>query len=541
MVRIFIYLLAVLALGFGFAWIADRPGYVTVVWQGQQYDTSVMVAFTAIVVLVGSILLTWAIMSGIIRSPRLLARFFENRRRDRGYASLSRGLIAAGSGDAIQARRLAKESARLLSSEPLVGLLEAQTSLLEGKRDVARTTFQAMLGDDATRLVALRGLYIEAEREGEREAARQYAEEAAALSPSLAWAGNAKLRYQSLDGEWEAALRTLEANRAAGLVDRDTAKRHRAVLLTAQAIANEDGDPQSAARHAAEAVKLAGDLVPAAVVGAAALARNGDIRKASKLIETVWKNAPHPELAQAYVHIRGGDSALDRLKRARHLAGLNSGHPEGALAVAMAAVDARDWAAARKAMEPVLASHPSEQACMIMAEIEEAEHGDKGRMRDWLARAVRAPRNAVWTADGIVSDRWLPLSPVTARLDAFEWKVPVERLAGPDDVIEINNLTAPQSQPGEADGAETSSQTGKEPGSDGHEIEGAVVDVVEPKTDESPKTEETTSRAPAEAAGQGDEKNGSQAVFPLKRPPDDPGISGDSPPGERDEKGFKLF
>src|SRR5262249_43151501 len=30
--------------------------------------------------------------------------------------------------------------------------------------------------------------------------------------------------------------------------------------------------------------------------------------------------------------------------------------------------------------------------------------------------------------DGYVSDRWLPVSPVTGRLDAFQWKVPVAEL-----------------------------------------------------------------------------------------------------------------
>ncbi len=44
-----------------------------------------------------------------------------------------------------------------------------------------------------------------------------------------------------------------------------------------------------------------------------------------------------------------------------------------------------------------------------MAEIEEAEHGDTGRVREWMSRAVRAARDPVWTADGVVSERWLPV------------------------------------------------------------------------------------------------------------------------------------
>ncbi|MNL65396.1 hypothetical protein D3C87_1897250 [compost metagenome] len=66
-----------------------------------------------------------------------------------------------------------------------------------------------------------------------------------------------------------------------------------------------------------------------------------------------------------------------------------------------------------------------------MAEIEEGQTGDQGKAREWLARAVRAPRDPAWTADGIVSDEWEPVSPVTGRLDAFEWKVPVASNARP--------------------------------------------------------------------------------------------------------------
>ena len=44
------------------------------------------------------------------------------------------------------------------------------------------------------------------------------------------------------------------------------------------------------------------------------------------------------------------------------------------------------------------------------------------------SKAVRAPRDPAWVADGVVSEQWAPVSPVTGRLDAFEWRAPVERL-----------------------------------------------------------------------------------------------------------------
>ncbi len=443
MIRIFIFLLVILSLAFGFSWIADHPGVVTLNWQGKDIRTSLMVVVVALVSLVAIILFVWGILRGVIGFPSILSRFLTNRRRDRGYTALSKGLIAAGTGDKVLARRLTKESSKLLTNEPLVELLEAQTCLLEGNHDAARGRFQSMLENEDTKLLGLRGLYLEAEREGAREATRQYAEQASKLAPSLAWAGNAKLQNQTLDGDWEGALGTLESNRAAGLIDKPTAIRHRAVLLTARAIAEEPANPDLAAKLAREAHRIAPDLVPAAVIGATALARGNHLRKASKMIETTWSKNPHRELAETYIHLRMGDSASDRLQRARTLAKLRTNHPEGNMAIAQAALDAKQWDVARDAMKPVLLNNLTERACLIMADLEEAEHGDAGRMRDWLSRAVRAPRDAKWTADGYTSEVWLPVSPTTGEIDVFEWKVPVEQLQETKAPIDIGGLAEP--------------------------------------------------------------------------------------------------
>ncbi len=74
--------------------------------------------------------------------------------------------------------------------------------------------------------------------------------------------------------------------------------------------------------------------------------------------------------------------------------------------------------------KPPPACEPREAAFLLLADIEEAETGDQGRVRHWLAQALKAPRDPAWVADGFVSDKWLPVSPVTGQLDAFEWKAP---------------------------------------------------------------------------------------------------------------------
>jgi HemY protein len=160
------------------------------------------------------------------------------------------------------------------------------------------------------------------------------------------------------------------------------------------------------------------------------------------VVEGAWRSLPHPDLADVYLNLRPGDSGLDRLKRAETLMRLSGGAPEGRLAVARAALEAREFARARDALEPLLQERPSMRVCLLMSDLEQAEHGSTGKGREWLARATRAPLDPAWIADGIVSDHWLPISPVTGRLDAFVWQAPPDVLVAPELTTLHDDVTA---------------------------------------------------------------------------------------------------
>jgi HemY protein len=61
--------------------------------------------------------------------------------------------------------------------------------------------------------------------------------------------------------------------------------------------------------------------------------------------------------------------------------------------------------------------------------ISEEAAGDKGRAREWLARAIRAPRDPMWVSDGVAGPRWVPISPVSGEIVPCQWKTPFEMLA----------------------------------------------------------------------------------------------------------------
>jgi HemY protein len=442
MIRFLFFIALVLGLGWAFAWVADRPGDLVLTLSGMRYEVSLTTALAAFIAAVVLVMLTWFIIRTTLDSPQIVRRFFRARRRDRGYQALSTGLIAAGAGNAAAARQLSVRAHGFLSAdqEPLIHYLDAQVALLEGKGAEARQVFETMLASGETRALGLRGLFLEAERAGDPVAARHYAERALETAPALEWAGDAVLAARTREGDWDKALALVEERRRRKGADKAAAQRHRAVLLTAKAISNLDTHPAEAKAAALEAAKLAPDFVPAVSVAARSLFKADDLRKGSKLIETAWKTSPHPELADAYLHARLGDSAQDRLKRARELEKLAPGHVERLMALAQAELAAGEFTIARRHVEAILKTEPRESAWLLLADIEEAETGHEGRVREWLQRAVKAPRDPAWMADGHVSDRWLPFSPVTGRLDAFEWKTPVMMLANGAPEIDADTL-----------------------------------------------------------------------------------------------------
>jgi HemY protein len=427
---VFIGLLCVAA--FGAVWLADRPGTVLVTFAGYEVQTSVSVAAIGLVGVALGLALLWSLVSGILHLPSRLTFASRARRRSRGYQAVSRGMVAVGAGDTIAARRYANEAERLLGKEPLTLLLKAQAAQVSGNREAAEKAFTQMMDEDETRVLGLRGLFVEARRRGDAGAAHQYASEAVRLAPAAAWASDAVLESRCADRDWRGALEAVERRTSLGLLDKKTAKRHRAVLLTADALERTEHDPDGALRSAQDAVKLAPDLVPAAALAGRLLSRRGDLRRAAKVVEAAWRSLPHPDLAEVYLNLRHGDSALDRLKRAETLLRLSNGAQEGRLAVARSALEAREFDRARNALEPLLSSRPSMRVCLLMSDLEQAEHGSTGKGREWLARATRAPRDPAWIADGVVSDKWAPISPVTGRLDAFVWQAPPDVLVAPE-------------------------------------------------------------------------------------------------------------
>ncbi|MDA9435341.1 heme biosynthesis protein HemY [Bradyrhizobium sp. CCBAU 51627] len=559
MLRIVLFLVLIALAGAGAAWVADQPGNVVLTWGGFRASPTIPVFVLCLGIFAGLIVLLWSILTAIWRTPGRMRRRRHEKRHARGRHAITHGLLAIGHGDTALARRHAEAARRHAPDDPLALLLHAQSAQLEGNRDEAQRVFRAMAEREDTRLLGLRGLFIEAQRADDAVSAVMIAEEAIRLAPSSTWASHAVLGFRCARGDWSGALAILDSNLSAGLIDKPTYRRQRGVLLTARALELETMDRDVARESVMEAVKLAPTLVPAAVLAAKFESEAHQVRRAMKLVEAAWLANPHPDLAAAYAHVKLGDSARQRLQRVETLAAKTpadkAGHVEGQLAIARAAIDASEFARAREVLAPYV-NDPTQRVALLMAELERAEHGDGGRARAWTLRAVRARHDPAWTADGYVSDRWRPVSPVTGRLDAFQWQTPVASLpsdkgttiesfafeeatlaASPPKRVTVASeapvepvVIAPAPAPTAAAQDNAPPAAREEPAV----IPAEPVKPVPEVTESSPVAETPVFRTRADLGKP--TQAPIQTVIPIVRAPDDPGIDDDGPSDEFTEQ-----
>ena len=81
MLRLVAFLLVVLVVASGLAWLADRPGQLVINWENQQIETSVFHAVVIVVAVMALLGVVWSLLRHMWDSPAILGRFINRRRQ----------------------------------------------------------------------------------------------------------------------------------------------------------------------------------------------------------------------------------------------------------------------------------------------------------------------------------------------------------------------------------------------------------------------------------------------------------------------------
>lgn len=436
LLKVLLFVAAIAGLTYGASLLLETGGGIRIAAAGYEFTLGPLQAVIVLLALMVVIWLFMKIIGLIVATLRFLngdetalSRYFDRDRQRKGYQALSDGFLALASGEGRLALLRAQRAEKYLGRPELTTLLVAQAAEAAGDGKRATEAYKALLADDSTRFVGVRGLLQQKLAEGDTETALKLAEKAFALKPKHAETQDILLKLQSQNADWKGARTTLGAKLKAGSLTKDVFRRRDAVLALQEAHGIMDENATVEAREAAiEANRKSPDLIPAAVMAARSLIAKGDRKGATRVVKKAWEGMPHPDLAAVFAEIEPDESAAARLKRFKPLIALHPNHDETKLMQAEMLIADEDFPGARRILGDLVTRHPTQRALAIMAAIERGEGSDEAVVRGWLSKALVAPRGPQWCCDKCqaIHAEWHPICDNCQGFDTLSWREPQE-------------------------------------------------------------------------------------------------------------------
>ena len=431
-IKIGVFIALVAAAAMGASYLLEMEGGVLISVGTYEFNLTPLRAVLALLALLVAVWVLFrlaglliALLRWINGDETALSRHFDRNREKKGLKALTEGMVALASGEGRLAMAKAARADKYLDRPELTNLLTAQAAELTGDKRKREQAYKALLADDRTRFVGVRGLMKQKLEEGDTDTAMKLAEKAFALKPAHEEVQDVLLKLQAGNEDWQGARNTLKAKLRTGALPRDVHRRRDAVLALSEAKAVIAADSTIEAREAAiEANRLSPDLIPAAVFAARAYHEQGKDKYATRVLRKAWEASPHPDLAAAFAALSPTETAEARLKRFKVLTKIHPEHRETRLLLAELNIGAEDFPEARRALGDLATDKPDARTLTIMAAIERGEGSPDAIVKGWLTRAVSAPRGPQWTCEKChhTHGHWVPVCEACGAFDTLAWQ-----------------------------------------------------------------------------------------------------------------------
>lgn len=422
--RVFIALLFLTALSFAATWVVDNDGAILINWLGYRIETTVAFFIFAVlfVSLCASVIFYTAIW--LYSAPLYYRKALLERRREKGLVALTEGFAAVAAGDIKQAKSLTKKAQSSLGSIGITKLLSAQAANLEGNKLVERQQYTAMLEDEATEIIAIKGLLLAAKEDGNLDQAVELAEKAVSLQEDADWAYSILFDLYKRTQQWHKASEVLENLLRYKVIDKKHYKYLKAIIaLSTGIMLDKQGFIKESVYSFSLSYKELPDFVPAIISYAAALVKNDQQKKAIKVLESGWKKIPHISIAEQYMELFNGQTGDKRIKQSERLYQMNPTSMNGHIIVAKTALHCGDLNKARNHLKLALAEEETKLICQLMGELETMENSSQDIIQKWYKRANQASDKDNWScvSCGNISESWHPNCNNCQEFNSYKW------------------------------------------------------------------------------------------------------------------------
>ncbi len=412
-------------------WVANRPGQVNIEWMDYTIETSVGIALLLLILLIIICAQAYRIWRSFLSVPQWWQKYSETRDREKGYESLTSGLVAIAAGDKKQALKHAKKATKFIPNNALTKLLKAQTALLNNELDTAETEFLHLIEDKKASFLGVRGLLTQKLNTGDIDSALRIVRHADQTQPKTPWILKILFELEIQARDWNGAEETLHKAFKAKLFDKHEFRNSKAVIMLAKSdLALAQGNFDLAFEMSREAWRLDEHFVPAVCAYATALHKQGSPKKAYKIIEKAWKRENHRDLARLWCHLFDKENGhknptQDRLKWIEKLTKWQPNSKEGRLRYAMAAIDLDLYEKARPILEKLAIDTPTEMVFLTLSDLELKQFKDDRAASGWLKKAKDAEQEQEWLCNECHHDHphWAPICRNCGTFNSLNWGV----------------------------------------------------------------------------------------------------------------------
>lgn len=182
-VKLVFYICIIALLTIVAVWFASSPGDLVAVWRDYEITMSTANFVFAILLVVALLAVIIPLILGLFATPFRWWRKRQDAKYKKGLQLVTETMAAISTGDIPQAEILVKRSKKLLASQPVVPLLEAQLAGLKKDENLLQQSFQSMLEFSETKALGSKSLAEFHMRKGEVIPAISHAEQAMGLEP----------------------------------------------------------------------------------------------------------------------------------------------------------------------------------------------------------------------------------------------------------------------------------------------------------------------------------------------------------------------
>ena len=345
---------------------------------------------------------------------------------DEALLLLLKTMTATTEGDLKAAREHLKALQKVIGKGEMTDFLELKILKGEKNFDAAQKLAIKLAQNKESELVGLKSLIETSAKKKDYEKALQSANRAFETRQDLYWVIENTFHLRAFASDWRGALEVLETGLKKKMV---TPERY--ALLKAMAFyeiglqEKKDGKELGFAKYVTQAYNIDPSFEPAALDLALIYEKEGQTRKAEKILKQIWRINPTYDVAKAYLKLFKDDSPIDKVQKMESFALLNSKNPSlNSFVLAELDMKAKLYDKAHAEFEIFLINNPAtKKIAKLMAQYERAANNNEKAALSWEKRAETCEEDCVWVCDncGHTSPKWKPFCSHCRKFDPFKW------------------------------------------------------------------------------------------------------------------------